>query len=129
MGLLFDANFLALSSAVAVETAMLRSLVRDVLWLKGLQQTGETATDRDGPPVGTLVPRFRARLLDSTEMLADTDLRGQPIMLLFLSSTDMRTLGDDLFAATIYGLQTKSDGRLCIICGAGERDCRAFRDR
>lgn len=124
--MLFDVSYLALCVIVVIESAILRAIVADTLWLARLYEAPED--DAVGPALGTPMPAFQARLVDAPDVLTDKDLRSRSTMLFFVTPAVEIALTPGVFLATLFALWNKTEGALQVVCSGSEEDCRLLRD-
>lgn len=74
------------------------------------------------------MPHFRARVLDSQDLLTDEDCYGRETLFLFFRSTDGSSLRKEVFEGIVYALWGKIEECLYIVCSGSEVDCRLLRD-
>jgi hypothetical protein len=123
MAHLFYVSYVALSVLLVFEMLAVTALVTDAAAFMKLIRVPNLA-----PEIPSVLPRFRAQMLDSSDMLDDTKLRGKASMLLFVTPADAESVGIEGFTAMVYANWKAFDERLYVVCAGNADECRRLRD-
>jgi hypothetical protein len=124
--MLFGLSYMILGGMVALEGAMLREALREIVMFKRLYSGGDRQTENVGLPTGTHAPSFSARLLDTSHMLSTVDLEGDPAILLFVSPPEALSPGYRHLTNVIHALWHQVEGHVYFVCNGSEEACRQF---
>jgi hypothetical protein len=131
-GFMSDIQYLGyavLCCIVIIESVVLRSLLQEALWLKSLSCTPEVNSQLDATTPASDLPSFQANVLDSAEILTDSDLRGRDSLILFLNAARTLTMRPEIIDGSVYALWGKTDECLYICCEGDEQACRSLSER
>jgi hypothetical protein len=124
--MLFGLSYMILGGMVALEGAMLREALREIVMFKRLYSGVDRQTEKVGLPTGTHAPSFSARLLDTSQMLSTVDLEGDPAILLFVSPPEALSPGYRHLTNVIHALWHQVEGHVFFVCNGSEEACRQF---
>lgn len=130
MSTLLDISLLTLGALAVLQSIVLRAVMQETLRFRRIYTRPTEPESRTQPDVGRpscprLMP-FRKGILDSTEVLTETELRTRLNALLFMEA-NIQVSG--AWVSVIYSIWNRIDGCLYVMCKGSEVECRELRDR
>lgn len=114
---------------VLIEGIVLRSILAEAMWLKGLFCGSSNESQTENWEVVSEIPRFRGEILDSATVVTETDLLGNDSMVFFVDAPSTLARSTDLVAGIMYALWHKTDQCLYVICRGTTEECRSLSER
>lgn len=118
-------GWVGLSGLLLLEWIALRTLVQETLILKHLY---EPAAEPEEAVLGTRAKRFRATLLDSSDVVSEKDLLGQMTTLLFVQPNRILSHADSMFSSLLQSIWHGRRGPVYVVCSGSREDCTLLRD-
>lgn len=119
-----EISYLLLWCLVFLEAFILRATMREAVALGKLCEEvlrrRRLALERSR----VAAPSFVARILDADTFVVTKDLKGDPTILLFLSTDAVDDSKYQSLDASLHGLWHKARGRLYIVCRGDDAACR-----
>lgn len=125
---LLDASFVVLCAIVVAQFLVLQAVFDTVREHVGQRTNDDASTDDSVLVPGKPVPPFSFPVLDEPAAFTEQDLLGRTTMLLFVTDTDARRVGDRVVHSILNGLCSQCDERLNIAVEGPAAECRWFRD-
>lgn len=125
--LLFNLSFTALAGIVIAESMVLQAILSGALSLKRKRATLRRPPDPMARLIGSTLPAFRSRVLDSAASVTDEDVRSNLSMLFFVQLADLSTWTPAVLRSLILPMWAKVDGPLYVVCTGSDAECRQLK--
>lgn len=125
--LLFNLSFTALAAIVIAESMVLQAILGGAASLQRKKATLRPPPEPMAKLIGSTLPPFRNRLLDSDLSVTDDDVRSNLSMLFFVQLADLSIWAPEVLRSLILPMWAKVDGPLFVVCTGSEAECRQLK--
>ena len=114
---------------ILIEGIVLRSVLAEAMWLKGLFCGSSGESPAESWEVVSEIPGFRGEVLDSANVVTESDLLGNDSMVFFVDAPSALAGSTDVVGGVMYALWHKTDQCLYVICRGTPDECRNLSER
>jgi hypothetical protein len=134
--MIFAFHFAYLLTAVLtiMQAVLLRSVIRQVMWLFQLgltEETSETANGTHTLPVGSRIPGFKAQVLDTDQIIFSKNIVGKRTAFIFVTPADAKlaSVRDGSLRNFLDRLSARLANSVYVVCSGTREDCGTFATR